>query len=113
MIPSLLQWDDIRYFLAVAQAGSLNAAAKRLGVNQTTVGRRVKVLEARLGADLFDRRDNRLVLTGDGSVAYEEALKMEEVIGSFVRKLRGSNTRLAGEVRLNMTEGLATYWLLP
>ena len=108
-----LQWDDIRYFLAVARAGSLNSAAKGLGVNQTTVGRRIKALEARLGADLFDRRDNRMVITIEGRSALEDAKKMDEIAETFVRKLKGSNSRLSGEVRLNMTEGLAVYWLLP
>jgi DNA-binding transcriptional LysR family regulator len=108
-----LQWDDIRYFLAVARAGSLNSAARGLGVNQTTVGRRIKALEARLGADLFDRRDNRMMITSEGRAALEDAQRMDEIAEAFIRKLDGSNSRLAGEVRLNMTEGLAVYWLLP
>lgn len=108
-----LQWDDIRFFLEVAEAGSQNSAAKRLGVDQTTVGRRIKALEGRLGADLFDRRGNRMILTTDGRIAFEEASQIGGMMDSFVRKLRGSSSRLAGEVRLNMTEGLAAYWLLP
>ena len=109
----MIQWDDVRYFLEVAQAGSLNAAAKRLGVNQTTVGRRIRALETRLGADLFERRENRTILTSDGREALDDALRMAELMGSFAQKLRGRSGRLVGEIRVNMTEGLATFWLWP
>jgi len=109
----LIRWDDVRYFLEVAQTGSFNSAAKNLGVNQTTVGRRIRALESRLGADLFDIRENRTALTPDGRNALEEATRMAEIANSFARKLRGSNGRLVGEIRLNLTEGLATFWLWP
>jgi DNA-binding transcriptional LysR family regulator len=108
-----LQWDDIRFFLETAHAGSFNSAARRLGVNQTTVGRRVRALERRLGARLFYNNKNRLELTADGYSAFDTALKMSDIAESFSRKLKGSDARLSGEVRINMTEGLATYWLLP
>lgn len=108
-----MRWDDIRYFLVVAQARSFNAAARRLGVDQTTVGRHIRALETRLGADLFDRRDNQLMLTPDGELALEHARQLEEIVEAFARKLRGSERRIAGEVRLNVTEGMATYWLVP
>jgi DNA-binding transcriptional LysR family regulator len=109
----LPSWDDIRYFLAVAREGSLSAAAKSLGVDHTTVGRRLKALEARLGAVLFLRRDNRMALTPSGEIALGEAREIEARVVAFARKLSGSDGRIAGEVRLNVTEGLATYWLMP
>ena len=108
-----LPWDEIRYFFEVAQAGSFNAAARRLGVNQTTVGRHIYAMEARLGAHLFDRQDTRLSLTAEGRMAFDDAARIAEAVDAFARKLSGSDSRLAGEVRINMTEGLATYWLLP
>ena len=108
-----LPWDEIRYFLEVAQAGSFNAAARRLGVNQTTVGRHINAMEARLGAHLFDRQDSGLSLTAEGRIAFDDAVRIGEAVDSFARKLSGSDRRLVGEVRINMTEGLATYWLLP
>ena len=108
-----LSWDDIRYFLAVARAGSQNAAASELGVNHTTVGRRLAALEGRLGARLFDRCENRMVPTPEGWLAFAEAQRMEEAAVAFARRLRGSNQKLSGEIRLSTTEGLARRWLLP
>jgi DNA-binding transcriptional LysR family regulator len=106
-------WDDIRVFLAVVRAGSQNAAAQELGVNHTTVGRRLQALEGRLGARLFDRFEGRMVPTPEGWHAVAEAQRMEEAASAFVRRLRGSNQQLSGEIRLSTTEGLARRWLLP
>jgi len=106
-------WDNIRYFIAVAKAGSLNAASKNLGVDHTTVGRRLKAFEGSLEAALFDRCGNGLRLTADGQEALGEAVRVQELIDAFAQKVHGSNRRLAGEVRLNVTEGLASFWLMP
>ena len=55
-VPNILgDWDDVRFFLAVAKTGSFSAAATQLNTKQTTVGRRIQALERRLGAKLFDR----------------------------------------------------------
>src|SRR5262249_55767371 len=69
--------------------------------------------ERRLGARLFHSNGNRLELTPDGTSAFDHALRMSDIAESFARRLKGSDGRLSGEVRVNMTEGLATYWLLP
>jgi DNA-binding transcriptional LysR family regulator len=61
-----IEWDDLRYVLAVANAGSLAGAARNLGVNHTTVLRRVGAFEKRLGLRLFERLPTGYVLTAGG-----------------------------------------------
>ena len=60
-------WDDLRLLIGIADAGSMTGAASHLGVSQPTLGRRLKALEGRLGASLFDRLPNCLELTAFGS----------------------------------------------
>ncbi|MBV9248549.1 MAG: LysR family transcriptional regulator, partial [Acetobacteraceae bacterium] len=59
----MLEWDDLRVFLAIARHGSLTAAARALRVTQPTMGRRLEILEERLGTRLFERRPTGPVLT--------------------------------------------------
>ena len=111
---SLLSWDDLRYLLVVARTGSANRAAEQLGTDHTTVGRRLRSLETRLGVRLFERSPGAsLILTTDGQMAMEEAEKMERASNNVVRKLAGANHRVAGEVRVAATDGIAMYWLMP
>lgn len=111
---SLLTWEDVRYFLEVAERGSMNAAARVLGVNHTTVGRRIRSLEERMRVDLFERDGtSSLRLTDDGRLALDEARRMGDAADGFVRALRGATGKLEGEVRVNVTEGLASFWLIP
>jgi DNA-binding transcriptional LysR family regulator len=110
---STVSWDCLRYFLEVSRAGSMNSAARSLGVEHTTVSRRMKALETRLGARLFERSGQRLKLTADGEHAFMEAERMETSALSLVRSLKGGIANLKGEVRINVSEGLATYWLMP
>jgi DNA-binding transcriptional LysR family regulator len=111
--PSPISWDDLRYFLAAARAGSLVAAGSHLGVDHTTVGRRLKSLEGRLGATLFDRNSNRLRLTPEGLSALADVEGMEAITNSLWRRLGGSDDRVAGEIRLSIGGGLALNWLIP
>lgn len=108
-----LPWDDLRYFLAVARSGSANAAATALGLAHTTVSRRLKTLEGKLGTHLFDRHGPRVILTPEGEAVLEEAIRIEESVLAITRRVRGADTRLAGEVRVSVTDGLGTYWLIP
>ena len=70
-------WDDLRYFLAVARAGRLTAAARRLGADHTTVSRRLASLEAALQAKLFERKPQGYSLTEQGERLLEKAETME------------------------------------
>src|ERR1700761_6672853 len=74
---TMIDWDGVRYFLAVARGGSVRAAAERLGVNHSTVLRRVAHLEARLGAHLFEKRPSGYRLTTAGEEVLEYAERME------------------------------------
>lgn len=105
-------WDDLRYFLAVAREGSLSGAARRLRVNHTTVLRRVAGLEATLGAALFEKLPSGYVLTAAGDGMLRAALKVEEDIAAVSRQLAGLDPRAGGLVRATTLDILAIY-LLP
>ena len=71
-----MNWDDIRVFLAVRRAGTLRGASRELGVDQTTVGRRLAALESGLGVTLFLRSPGGYALTGEGERALAAAERM-------------------------------------
>ena len=73
----MIDWDDIRYFLAVARGGSVRAAAERLGVNHSTVLRRIAQLEEHLGAHMFEKLPSGYRLTSAGEEVLEFANQME------------------------------------
>ena len=72
----MIDWDDVRYFLAVARGGSVRAAAERLGVNHSTVLRRIAQLEERLGAQMFEKLPSGYRLTTAG----EEVRELEDLL---------------------------------
>ncbi|NIA71144.1 LysR family transcriptional regulator [Pelagibius litoralis] len=110
---SLTNWDDYRYFLAVAESGSLSAAARVLGVAQPTVGRRIAQLEERIQARLFDRLNQGYQLTATGRRAVEAAERMQSDAFNIERLVEGADTALAGRVSIATAEGLGTFWLSP
>ncbi|WP_336391098.1 LysR family transcriptional regulator [Gallaecimonas xiamenensis] len=110
---SLMNWDDTRIFLAVQRERSLRAAARVLGIDQATVGRRLALLEKTLGATLFLRSSQGYSLTAAGELALQAALEMENAAQALVSRTQGSDQRLAGEVRLATTDSLALALLLP
>lgn len=105
-------WDNLRYFLAVAREGSLSGAARRLRVNHTTVLRRVAALEATVGAPLFERLPSGYVLTAAGDAMQRAALKMEADVADVTRQLAGLDPRLTGVLRVTTLDILAE-WVLP
>src|SRR3954454_7034462 len=74
---TMIDWDDVRYFLAVARGGSVRAAAERLGVNHATVLRRIAQLEERLAVQMFEKLPSGYRLTGAGEEVLEFADQME------------------------------------
>src|ERR1700691_4485716 len=74
---TMIDWDDVRYFLAVARGGSVRAAAERLGVNHSTVLRRIAQLEERLGAHMFEKLPSGYRLTDAGEEVLEFADQMD------------------------------------
>ncbi len=109
---SSLQWDDVRYFLALAREGSLSAAARRLGVEHTTVARRADALEQALGVRLFDRLPRGWRLTAEGNALAERAGRMEQEAAGFARAAAGAGS-LRGTVRVSAPPTLASHIIAP
>jgi len=113
-VPNILgDWDDVRFFLAVAKTGSFSAAATQLNTKQTTVGRRIQALERRLGAKLFDRHRHGMEVTPAARGVLVQAESMMSNATSIERHLAGLDREMAGIVRVAATEGLAAQWLVP
>ena len=106
-------WDDYRFFLAVSETGSLSAAARRLGVTQPTVGRRISDLERRLGARLFDRMSHGYELTAAGQRISELAARIEYTAFAIEQRVSGEDAQLNGRVSITTSEGLGICWLAP
>lgn len=107
----MFDWNDIRYFLAVAQTGTFSAAARELRVSQSTVARRIREFEYRLGARLFDRVNQGYELTTAGKDIVHMAASMDRKASTIEQKVGGESVRLSGIVRLTTTEGLGACWL--
>ena len=113
-VPNILgDWDDVRFFLAVAKTGSFSAAATQLNTKQTTVGRRIQALERRLGAKLFDRHRHGMEVTPAARGVLVQAESMLSNATSIERHLAGLDREMAGVVRVAATEGIAAHWLVP
>jgi DNA-binding transcriptional LysR family regulator len=106
-------WDDIRTFLTVARAGTLAAAGRVLGVDYTTVGRRVRALEEELGLALFERVRDRYVLTESAEALREAAERMEDGALALERRALGADRTLSGAIRVATTDALARILVLP
>lgn len=104
-------WDDVRYFLAVARQGSLSAAARLLGVNHSTVLRRLAALEEAMGVRLFDRLPRGYVLTAAGEDLNRSAQAMEETLAAASRRLSGRDAQLEGTLRVTTVDILAMHIL--
>ncbi|WP_342649658.1 LysR family transcriptional regulator [Pseudomonas sp. REB1044] len=108
-----MNWDDIRIFLAVHRASTLTGAAQQLGIDQTTVSRRLAGLERTLGSRLFLRSNSGLTLTVTGRDVLLKAQDMERMAVSFERRGEGADARAEGEVRVTTTDALAVDFLVP
>ncbi len=107
-----MNWDDIRYFLAVAHTGSLGDAARELCVNYSTVSRRLNAIEEALGSRLFERLATGYKLTPVGAEMLEPARRMEAESALLSRRVQGRDARLAGPLRVATTDAVATI-LMP
>jgi DNA-binding transcriptional LysR family regulator len=104
-----LDWDDLRVFLAISRSKTLSGAARTLGVNQTTVTRRLETLEARLGVRLFDRSPGGVSPTSAATDILQVAERVEDNIALIERQLIGQDTRLTGELRVTTIDMCAHY----
>jgi len=106
-----MDWRALQDVVTVAETGSLSAAARRLKVSQPTVGRRIEQLEQQLGAVLFTRTAQGLLLTELGESIIENAKHMQDEALAIERVVTGANQQLQGTVRLSLIEDLGIFWL--
>jgi DNA-binding transcriptional LysR family regulator len=105
-------WDDLRFFLALCEAGTLSGAARATGVEHTTVARRIDALEIALGARLFDRFPKGWSLTAAGTALVPHARKLEDDMHALLNVARGAS-EVAGVVRVSAPPALAAFLLAP
>jgi DNA-binding transcriptional LysR family regulator len=109
----VIDWDDVRFFLAIHRHGTLAGAASALGLDATTVGRRLARLEQTVDARLFDRTARGYVATAAGARILPRAEAIEREMLAAVRDVEGEDHRMAGHVRMAATEMLATRFIAP
>lgn len=110
---SSMNWDDIRFFLSVERAGSLRGAARAMGVNHATVTRRLGLLERSLGARLFSRTRDGLVLSQAGEDLLGAAESAESDLSAAHRRIGGRDERPRGVVRLSVPPAMLRSFLTP
>lgn len=106
-------WNDLQAFLTMARAGRLTVAAQRLGVDHSTLSRRIAALEAALGVPLFERRTVGFVLTPEGERLIGDAEAIETLALRMRATLDDGAASLTGTVRIGTPEGFGTYFLAP
>ncbi|MCJ2042953.1 LysR family transcriptional regulator [Methylobacterium sp. J-078] len=109
----MLDWDDLRFFLALSRHGSLSAAAKVLHVSQSTVGRRLNSLEATLSVRLLNRTPEGYVPTLAGEEVRRKAESLETEALALERDVTGRDSHLRGLVRVTCAETMAAHLLAP
>lgn len=109
----MLDWDDLRYFLAIARHRTLSGAARALGVQQSTMGRRLEALEERAGAKLLQKTPSGFVLTEAGEAILGNVERIESETLAVERVITGKDVRLEGAVRLTAVENFTVKLLTP
>jgi DNA-binding transcriptional LysR family regulator len=109
----MLDWDDLRIFLAVARSGSFVASGRRLGLNHTTLARRLTALERSYGTRLLDRSPRGVQPTKAGLDLIEHAERIEEEVLAAGRRVEGQDGDISGVVRLATPEAFGTYFIAP
>jgi DNA-binding transcriptional LysR family regulator len=107
-----LNWDDLKYFLAVARTGTLRGGADSIQVNHTTLTRRLSVMEERVGSRLFDRSKQGLVLTQLGEDLMPHAERVEAEMTAASRVIVGRDAQPSGTVYITLPHGLAMTSLM-
>src|SRR6516165_751693 len=111
--PRTWQWDDVRFFLAVVHASSLSGAARMLGVGHVTAGRRIALLERRLGVALLNRTPDGFATTSAGEAILRQCMAMESAALDVERIAAGRDSLVNGSVRVTTTEALAYQVVTP
>ncbi len=108
-----MDWDKLRIFHTVAEAGSFTLAAKRLAVSQSAVSRQIRGLEESLNVSLFNRHARGLVLTNEGEQLFETSREVIDKVEAVERELLESKERPSGLLRVTTTVSFGSYWLTP
>ncbi|MGI9449126.1 MAG: LysR family transcriptional regulator [Geminicoccaceae bacterium] len=106
-------WDDLRFALAVADSGSVAAAARRLGVNHTTVLRRIHAFEKNQGIRLFERLSTGYALTAEGEQLAAAARNIDDMVATLERRIAGRDLKLEGVIRVTTTDTFMNSVLPP
>lgn len=108
-----MDWDDLRFFNAIATAGSVAKAAHTLRVAQPTVTRRVRDLEKKLGVRLFNRLTSGYRMTDAGVRVFSRSAEVVRIMQAIVDEVAGEEVEIAGSVRITASEGIGAVWLAP
>lgn len=108
-----VDWTDLQYFLAIAETGTLAAAAKQMGASQATVWRRIRSLQSALGVSLFDEQHSGHVLSAAGLELMAAVGRMENDLGDVLQRLTTTRMQLHGEVRVTAPEFIGTSIIAP
>lgn len=106
-------WDKLRVFYAVAEAGSLTHAGEALHLSQSAVSRQIRGLEESLSATLFHRHARGLILTEQGELLYGAARDMSARLNLAAARIRDAKDHDGGDLRVSATHGLGSLWLAP
>jgi DNA-binding transcriptional LysR family regulator len=108
-----MDWDKLRIFHAVADAGSLTHAGDTLHLSQSAVSRQIRALEESLNATLFHRHARGLILTEQGELLFDATRAMSKRLDAAAARIRDSEEEVFGELRVTTTTGFGSLWLAP
>lgn len=108
-----MDWDKLRIFHAVADAGSLTHAGDVLHLSQSAVSRQIRALEESLGTTLFHRHARGLILTEQGELLFDTTSTMAKKLETASARIRDSEEEVFGELKVTTTTGFGTLWLAP
>jgi DNA-binding transcriptional LysR family regulator len=109
----MFDWNDLKFFLAVARDGSTLAASRTLKVSQATVSRRITLFEEAVGVELFARHASGYALTARGEAILPLAEAVEAEAARFAAGIEAENRRLSGRVKLTTVESAVSGWVIP
>jgi DNA-binding transcriptional LysR family regulator len=108
-----MNWNDLKYFLALAREGTISAAGRLLNVKHTTVARRIEALETSLGTRLFDKSRSGYAMTQAAEDLYQQVASMEEKVRTIDRQAANQDSALAGPLKLTIAFELANRLIIP
>ena len=108
-----MDWDKLRIFHAVADAGSLTHAGDALHLSQSAVSRQVRALEESLNTTLFHRHARGLILTEQGELLFDATRSMSKRLDAAAARIRDSEEEVFGQLRVTTTFGFGALWLAP